>query len=779
MSGNASKPVAPSPARSATVQQTPAGAGIVPLVFVFLALIAMVILPFLSERRIESLRLRISEVNSPARSAIGQFETAIGRESSAIRGYLLTGDESFLQHFDGARAEARQARAQLGELLPLMEGNAAQELVALDSLVGRWETPVSNLLGGQTSRERVIGQFALQHSLFQEIIAAGDRIEALTAGAIDADLLRIRRAEQLDRWLGALLAAIAALGALAVALAARRLRQQTADLRVAREASEQQARVLEEQVSAADALSEELRRANEDLVTVSVMADTARDRAELERRRLETVLEAIPVAVFIVDAQTRPLQANKAAVELWGEHPVEDGADQFAAFQAREPTTGEPLASGEWGMARALETGEISGPQELDIVTFRGERRSILNYARPIRGENGEIIGAVAVDVDITERKKVELALEVERERLQRVFMQVPAAVAITYGPNHLLQSANRYFRELLGDRGQLGHPIREVLPEMEGQGFFERFDRAYATGRPLVGHETPALFDRQDDGAREGVFNFVYQPLTDAENRVFGVMLHAVEITEQVSARRDLEAASQAKSEFMATMSHELRTPLNAMIGYADLLLMGVPADIPGPSREQVERIRLSANHLLQLIEEILTFSRLDAGRENVQLGEVQLADVLGEASAIIQPLASRKGLRFVCDSRVDAKTVRTDARKLRQILLNLLGNAVKFTETGAVELTAAFEGDWLVVEVRDTGSGISEEDLDQLFQPFWQADSSNTRTAEGTGLGLAITHRFVHLLGGRITVQSKAGQGSTFRVSLPIPAPEPQPIG
>lgn len=877
--------------------------GLVPLAFVVVALLAMTVIPYWSGRRIEDIRTRIAEVNTPARSQISAFESGIGKEVAAIRGYLLTGDPVFLRQYDSARVEMRLAREQLGILLPQVGGRVAEHLALIDSLIGRWESPVSEMLGGLGSREELIEKFSMQQALFQEILATGERIDSETARDIDEGRERIRRAEQWDRRLGLLLGVVAALGSIAVGLAARRSRRQARAIGAARMAAERQARELEQQVAASEALSAELKRANEELVTVNVAADSARDRAELERQRLRTVLEAIPVAVFIAGKDNRPLEANPAGVELWGDPPQVHGPEDYGAFRARHAETGEALASGDWGMARALATGEISGPEELDIETFHGEKRSILNYARPVLDAENEIVGGVAVNVDITDRKRaeqalrqseerfravqettpdgfmicrsvrdaegnladfewiylnpaagqivgrepgeltgkrvleampavrenglfsrfarvvetgeaerfethfpdgdrdrffrgtavriddgfavsfqdvtqqkqVQLALDVERERLQRVFMQVPAIVAITYGPDHLLQSANRYFCDLVGQDAELGRPIRQAFPELKGEAFAELFDRVFETGEPFVGREVSASFQRHEGGPRQGFFNFVYQPLTDADDEVFGVLVHAVEVTEQVLARREVEAASQAKSDFMATMSHELRTPLNAMIGYTDLLLMGVPREIPEESRGQVDRIRLSANHLLQLIEEILTFSRLDAGRERLHIEDVNLADVLGEAAAIIEPLASRKGLRFACTSEVDHEVVRTDARKLRQILLNLLGNAIKFTQQGEVGLHARFadEGERLVLEVTDTGMGISPADQEQLFQAFWQADSSSTRAAEGTGLGLAITHRFVRLLGGEIEVHSEAGNGSTFTVSLPVEAP------
>jgi signal transduction histidine kinase len=244
--------------------------------------------------------------------------------------------------------------------------------------------------------------------------------------------------------------------------------------------------------------------------------------------------------------------------------------------------------------------------------------------------------------------------------------------------------------------------------------------------------------------------------------------------------ARSEAERANNAKSDFLATMSHELRTPLNAMIGYGQLLEMGVPEPIPEPARRQVERIRLSAQHLLQLIEEILTFSRVEAGRERVIVEPVPLSELADEVVAIIDPLASRKQLRFEVELPPGEVALETDPRKVRQVLLNLLGNAVKFTDEGTVSLRMILRGDALLVEVADTGIGIGEQDLHRIYEPFWQAESELHSRAAGTGLGLPVTRQFVELLGGSMDVRSEPGRGTTFSVTLPLrwnPVEEPEP--
>jgi len=227
--------------------------------------------------------------------------------------------------------------------------------------------------------------------------------------------------------------------------------------------------------------------------------------------------------------------------------------------------------------------------------------------------------------------------------------------------------------------------------------------------------------------------------------------------------------AANRAKAGFLATMSHELRTPLNAMIGYVELLLMGIPEPIPMASRAHVERIRLASRHLLSIIEEILTFSRIEAGRETVDAEEVDLAALAGEVSAIIEPLANERGLLLHVPADVDPPTLVTDPRKLRQILVNLLGNAVKFTERGSVGFAVERGDGAVLLHVRDTGIGVDAALHEAIFEPFRQVDGGMTRAVPGTGLGLTVSRELARLLGGDILVRSVPGEGSVFTVRLP----------
>ncbi|HJR62380.1 MAG TPA: HAMP domain-containing sensor histidine kinase [Gemmatimonadaceae bacterium] len=237
----------------------------------------------------------------------------------------------------------------------------------------------------------------------------------------------------------------------------------------------------------------------------------------------------------------------------------------------------------------------------------------------------------------------------------------------------------------------------------------------------------------------------------------------------EAVQARQVADAASRAKSDFLATMSHELRTPLNAIIGYNSLLMDGVPEPVTERQRQQLGRVSAAARHLLMLIDEVLTLSRLDVGKESVSITPIRVRDALDEAAVMIEPLARDKGLRFDVEPPADEIAIETDVGKLRQALVNLLTNALKFTDEGSVVLSARPDGDAVCFEVRDSGIGIAPEHLDRIFDSFWQVKQSTTRIVGGAGLGLSVTRRIAEALGGDVRVDSVLGKGSVFTLRLP----------
>ena len=228
-------------------------------------------------------------------------------------------------------------------------------------------------------------------------------------------------------------------------------------------------------------------------------------------------------------------------------------------------------------------------------------------------------------------------------------------------------------------------------------------------------------------------------------------------------------ERASLAKSDFLAVMSHELRTPLTAIMGYEELLADGITGPVNPQQAQQLSRIKASAQHLLGLIDEILTFSRIEADRETIRLEIADVNRLMEDSANLVAPLAAEKKLGFVVHLLDPPRFMRTDPVKVRQMIVNLLTNAVKFTETGTVSVKVATSGQNVEVTVHDTGIGISAEHIDKVFDPFWQVEQKATRRAGGTGLGLTVTRRLARLLGGDVAVESSVGEGTTFTISIP----------
>jgi signal transduction histidine kinase len=227
---------------------------------------------------------------------------------------------------------------------------------------------------------------------------------------------------------------------------------------------------------------------------------------------------------------------------------------------------------------------------------------------------------------------------------------------------------------------------------------------------------------------------------------------------------------ANQAKTDFLAIVSHDLRTPLTAIVGYADLLDDGIPVPLPAESRHSVQRIRTSARHLMYLLDELLVFARLDGGSETAHLATCELQTVVREVAAVMERLAQERGLEFRLSLPPEPLDVETDADKLRQVLLNLAGNAVKYTAHGSVEIAVRLESeDGILISVCDTGPGIAPEHVEHIFEPFWQVDRTQRSQGGGTGLGLSVVRRMLDLLGGSVRVESALGKGSSFVVRLP----------
>jgi signal transduction histidine kinase len=321
-----------------------------------------------------------------------------------------------------------------------------------------------------------------------------------------------------------------------------------------------------------------------------------------------------------------------------------------------------------------------------------------------------------------------------------------------------------------IATRGVVHFPDLDRVPDAARQAF-KAFGIKAAIGAPMLweGKGIGAIWVARDYA---GPFSDKDIALlrTFADQAVIAIQ-NARLFREIQDKSRQLEIANQHKSEFLANMSHELRTPLNAIIGFSEVLLERLFGELNAKQDDYLKDIHSSGRHLLNLINDILDLSKVEAGRMELDLSTFDLPTAIANAMTLIRERAQQHGIAMAQEVAPELGNVVADERKFKQILLNLLSNAVKFTpDGGRIDVSAKSTGDNIIVAVHDTGIGIAPEDQEAVFEEFRQVGSNYTTKQEGTGLGLALTRRFVELHGGRISVHSESGKGSTFSFTLPI---------
>jgi PAS domain S-box-containing protein len=489
------------------------------------------------------------------------------------------------------------------------------------------------------------------------------------------------------------------------------------------------------------------------------------DRQLLDHR-LQAFIDQGPLAVYVYRPEgpgpnaymSRQLEAILGySAEEWTADP-----DLFSKVLHPEDR--------DWVLAEQRRTQEAGEPfrAEYRMMTRDGRVLWFLDEAHEVAGREGEPAYHYGYLLEITERKELEAELARQKAYYQELHRLSPVAIVTLDRDNRVLSwnpAAERLFGYTQGEA--IDRPLRDLLVPTE-----DLREESRAVQRQAEDHGLAHVIARRarKDGVLVDVEILTVPLVVDGERTGFLVLYH--DITELLRAREDAEAATQAKSAFLATMSHEIRTPMNAVIGMGGLLL---DTELTDEQREFAEVIRTSGEALMRIIDDILDFSKIEAGKLELEYEPLDVRDCAESALDLVAVRASEKELEIGCLIDEDVPiAILGDPTRLRQALGNLLANAVKFTEAGEVVLTVVTEtgGDVprrLRFSVRDTGIGIPAERMPDLFESFSQMDVSTTRRYGGTGLGLAISKRLAELMGGTLWVDSEEGKGSVFHFEIP----------
>jgi PAS domain S-box-containing protein len=524
--------------------------------------------------------------------------------------------------------------------------------------------------------------------------------------------------------------------------------------------------------------------------------------------RFRLIMDSLADLVAVLDVDGRRLYNSPSYRQILGDP---DSLLGSSSFEQIHPEDRDRVQA---SFQQTVRTG-VGQRLEYRMVDRTGQVHYIESQGSAMRDGQGQITKVLVVSRDVTERQRAQAALS-ESERKYRELVEHANSIILRWACDGRIIFLNEFGQRFFGYTEQEicgRHVIGTIVPETGNGGrdlhtlmeqicadpsAFEQNtnENMRRNGeRVWIAWTNKVALDPQgkvaeilsvgvDITARKRMEEELRETQATLEERVF------LRTSELADARDRAESADRTKSAFLATMSHELRTPLNSVIGFTGIMLQGLAGPLNAEQTKQLGLVKTSARHLLELINDVLDISKIEAGQIELQLVQFDLPTAIHKVVQTVTPLADRKGLPIIVQVAPEVGEITSDRRRVEQVMLNLLSNAIKFTEKGQVEVRAERVGvrredvmrkgeaemrdlritDYgLRISVSDTGPGIKPEDLDKLFQPFRQLDTGLTRQHEGTGLGLAICKKLVERLGGEIHVESEWGKGSAFAFTLP----------
>ncbi|GAB3825012.1 hypothetical protein GCM10028895_34120 [Pontibacter rugosus] len=506
----------------------------------------------------------------------------------------------------------------------------------------------------------------------------------------------------------------------------------------------------------------------------------AREAIIESEARFRTMADSAPVIIKVMDDSRNFMYVNKQWIDFTG-ISFEDTIN----LSWTEVVHPDDIKGIEAEFEKATATLS-SFRAELRMRRFDGVYRSVVATNTPRFGTAGEFLGFISSVIDITEIKEAESKVKQNAELLQKLFLEVPAVVGLVRASDHKYVLANPLYRQLYGNRPLVGKTIYDAHSEEEGEGFFSRLENVFETGEAFIGNEIPTAIDKQGNGELEhGYFNLVYQPLLDAAGEVEAVLLFAVEVTELVSARKELSDTNDVLSikntellrinndldNFVYTASHDLKSPIANMEGLVMLLHDILQGKLEPEDMQVLGMVQSAINKLKGTIADLAEITKVQK-ESKTTVESLSFEKKLKDVTADIAGLVQESGAIIRTDFQV--KEIMYASKNLRSIIYNLVSNAIKYKSPERrpeVHISTYQEDNYVVLEVQDNGLGIKKEQQHKLFSMFKRLHTH----VEGTGIGLYIVKRIIENNDGKIEVESELGKGTTFRVYFSLkPAAE-----